>query len=324
MTDSTQAFWTFPPNHGALQSTELPPLQPGEVEVQTLYSALSRGTESLVYRGEVPESEYQRMRCPFQEGDFPGPVKYGYISVGRVTAGPSALTGKAVYCLYPHQARYRVPANAVVPLPAELPAHRAVLGANMETALNALWDAAPRISDRITVVGGGVVGLLIGWLCGHIPGCRVTLVDTNPNRRALADSLGLEFAPPENAPTDQDLVFHASGNPAGLTTALGAAGTESAVMELSWYGTRSVPVPLGEAFHARRLTLRSSQVGTVSPARAARNGYRERMIKALSLLTAPVLDHLITGESAFEELPGVLRHLSTDPGDTLCHRIKYR
>ncbi len=323
MTDSTEALWTLPPDHAEIRPTELPPLHPGDVEIQSLYSALSRGTESLVYRGQVPESEYQRMRCPFQSGDFPGPVKYGYINVGRVTSGPAELQDKAVYCLYPHQARYRVPAEAVVPLPDELPPDRAVLGANMETALNALWDAGPRISDRVTIVGGGVVGMLIGWLSRQIPGCQVTLVDTNPRRSEIAAKLGFGFAEPDDAPVDQDLVFHASGNPAGLATALGAAGTESEVMELSWYGTRAVPAPLGEAFHARRLTLRSSQVGTVSPARAARNSYRDRMIKALSLLRDPVLDHLINGESPFVDLPIVLHRLSHEPGDTLCHRIVY-
>jgi hypothetical protein len=318
------AFWITAPNQGEILQERLLPLPDDWVRVRTRFSGISRGTEGLVFRGEVPASEYQRMRAPFQEGEFPAPVKYGYINVGEVEQGPAELLGRAVYCLYPHQTRYQVPASAVTPLPDGLPPGRAVLAANMETAINGLWDAAPRIGDRISVVGGGTLGCLVAWLAGRIPGCRVELVDTNPARAPLAKALGVEFREPAAATADADLVVHASGAPAGLATALELAGFEATVLELSWFGSRPVTVPLGQAFHQRRLTLRSSQVGSVATAQRARWDYRRRMGLALSLLADDdVLDQLITGEDGFDDLPRVQARLAVDPGDTLLHRIRY-
>jgi threonine dehydrogenase-like Zn-dependent dehydrogenase len=291
--------------------------------VRTLHSGISRGTELLVFRGEVPESEYERMRAPFQEGDFPAPLKYGYASVGVVEQGPPALLGRTVFCLYPHQTHYVVPAEAVHPLPEGLPPARAVLAANMETAVNALWDAAPHIGDRIAVVGAGVVGLLAAWLAGRMPGCEVEVVDTNPGRRAVAEQLGLSFASPQAARPDADLVIHASGKAEGLATALRLAAFEATVLEMSWYGRQAVALPLGEAFHSRRLTLRSSQVGHVAQSQRARWSHGRRLALALALLRDPALDALLTDAAPFDELPAVLARLAAGAPQTLCHRIDY-
>jgi threonine dehydrogenase-like Zn-dependent dehydrogenase len=293
------------------------------VLVRTLHSGISRGTESLVFRGEVPESEYERMRAPFQEGDFPAPLKYGYASVGVVEQGPQAFLGRTVFCLYPHQTHYVVPAEAVHPLPEGLPPARAVLAANMETAVNALWDAAPRIGDRIAVVGAGVVGLLAAWLAGRMPGCEVEVIDTNPGRLAVAERLGLSFASPQAARSDADLVIHASGNADGLATALRLAAFEATVLEMSWYGRQAVTLPLGEAFHSRRLTLRSSQVGHVSQSQRARWSHGRRLALALALLRDPALDVLLTDAAPFAELPAVLARLAAGAPQVLCHRIDY-
>ena len=302
----------------------LPPPAAGELRVRALHGAISRGTELLVLAGHVPPSEHTRMRAPFQEGDFPAPVKYGYVSVGEVEAGPPGWPGRRVFCLHPHQTRYVVPADAVHPLPAGLPPGRAVLAANMETAVNALWDAAPRVGDRIAVVGAGVLGLLAGWLAARMPGCTVQMVDTQPARAAISAHLGLGFASPDAARADADLVIHASGQPAGLATALGLAGFESTVLDLSWYGDRPVTLPLGGAFHARRLRLQSSQVGHVAPAQRARWSHARRMGLALELLAgAPALDALITDHAPFEQLPEVLQRLAQGAPETLCQRIDY-
>ena len=316
-------FWIRAPGQGEVVRAELPPRQDDEVLIGALYSGISRGTESLVFRGEVPPSQYQAMRAPFQEGTLPGPVKYGYCSVGEVLEGPDTLAGQTVFCLYPHQDVYVVPASAVTPVPDLLPPGRAVLAANMETAINAVWDARPSVGDRVVVIGAGVVGLLIAWLCRQIPGTDVTVVDINPSKGAVAGMLDLSFltAPPAGA--DADVVMHASGRPEGLRSALAVAGMEATIVEVSWYGSRSVPLPLGEAFHSRRLTLRSSQVGHLDPARTPRWTHARRMTLALDLLRHERLDALITGESRFEELPVVMTRLSHDPGDTLCHRISY-
>ena len=320
---TARSFWIRTPGHGEILRADLPPRQAGEVLVRALYSGVSRGTEALVFRGAVPPSQHAAMRAPFQEGEFPGPVKYGYSSVGIVEEGPERLRGRTVFCLHPHQDRYCAPAEAVHVVPAGVPAPRAVLAANMETAVNVVWDARPGPGDAIVVIGGGVVGLLAATLCRDLPGAEVTVVDPNRSRAAVAAALGLAHSPDPPGGAEADLVIHASGQPDGLRAALAAAGREATIVEASWYGAAQVALPLGEAFHARRLTLRSSQVGRVPPYRAPRWSRRRRLGLALALLADPRLDALVTGESGFDELPAVLAALAARPGDALCHRIRY-
>jgi threonine dehydrogenase-like Zn-dependent dehydrogenase len=318
-----RAYWVTEPGRGELRTEPLPPLAAGAVRVRTLYTAVSRGTESLVFQGAVPESEHARMRCPFQAGDFPGPVKYGYSNVGVVVGGPAGLRGQQVFCLYPHQNHYQVPADAVHPLPDGVPAERAVLAANMETAVNGLWDAAPRLGDRITVIGGGTLGCLLARLVARVPGCSVELIDIDESRAEIARRLGVRFATPTAATRDADLVVHTSGAPDGLVQALDIAAFEATILEMSWYGDRAVALPLGQGFHSRRLTLRSSQVATIAGAQRARWDHRRRMALALTLLRDPALDALITGEDPFDDLPDVQARLANAPAATICHRIRY-
>jgi threonine dehydrogenase-like Zn-dependent dehydrogenase len=316
------AFWLREPGMGEIRPVPLPDPGPGDVLVRTVRSGVSRGTETLVFRGGVPASQYAAMRAPWQEGDFPGPVKYGYLNVGEVVAGPAELRGRLVFCLYPHQTAYVVPASAVVPVPAGVPAARAVLAGTVETAVNALWDAPPLLGDRVTVVGAGMVGCCVAALAGRVPGVSVELVDVDPGRAAVAAALGVSYATPEAARGDRDVVFHASATSAGLQRAVDLLAAERTVVELSWYGDREVSVSLGGAFHARRLRIRASQVGTVSPARADRS-YADRLALALELLRDPAFDALLTGESRFEELPEVLAGLSAGSIPALCHVISY-
>lgn len=319
-----QACWTVAPGVAEIRTEPLAAPGDGEVRVRTLHSAISRGTEMLVYAGTVPRSEWQRMRAPFQQGDFGGAVKYGYVNVGVVEAGAPEWLGRTVFCLYPHQDVYVVPTTAVVPLPENVPPGRAVLTANLETAINALWDAAPRVGDRIAVVGGGTVGLLVAWLAARLPGCEVEVVDTVPERAALAHALGAQFALPAQARGQADLVVHASGRAEGLATALSLAAFEATVLELSWYGQGPVAAPLGEAFHSQRLTLKSSQVGHIATAQRGRWSHRRRLELALSLLADPALDALITHSAPFHTLPQVLARLAgPSASDTLCQRIDY-
>lgn len=324
MSEQARAFWLAEPGRGELRRDELRPRGEHDVQIRALKSGISRGTESLVFAGRVPRSLYEAMRCPFQEGDFPAPVKYGYASVGIVEDGPPELLARRVFCLHPHQDRYVVPAAAVVPLPDALPDARAVLAATMETALNGLWDGAPRLGDRIAVVGCGAVGALAAALAARIPGAVVEIVDTDPGRAALAEALGCRFALPGRARGEADLVIHASGSAAGLGTALTLAGFEATVLELSWYGDGPVAAPLGEAFHAKRLSLVSSQVGAVAPARRARRTRRQRLEQALALLVDPVFDRLLSGDSDFEELPATMARLARDPQGALCQVVSYR
>jgi len=318
-----RAFWIVEPGRGEIRTEQVAEPLADEVAVRALYSGISRGTEALVFEGRVPVSEHQRMRAPFQAGEFPTPIKYGYANVGVVERGRRELRGRTVFTLYPHQTHYVVPASSAHVLPDGVPPPRAVLAANLETAINGLWDARPQVGDRITVIGAGTVGCLVAWIAGRLPGCDVELVDVNASRAPVARALGVRFASPDAAAEGADLVVHASGSAAGLALALRVAGFEATIVEMSWYGDRAVQVALGEAFHARRLTLRSSQVGQVAAAQRARWDTRRRMQLALSMLSDPALDALITGESAFEDLPDTMAQLASNPGNTLCHRVRY-
>jgi 2-desacetyl-2-hydroxyethyl bacteriochlorophyllide A dehydrogenase len=321
--DVERAFWLRAPGEGEIREITLPDPGPDEVLVRTLHTGVSRGTETLVFRGGVPESQYSTMRAPFQDGEFPAPVKYGYLNVGVVEHGPPELCGRPVFCLYPHQTRYVVPASAVTSIPDDVPPARAVLTGTVETAVNALWDAAPLVGDRVAVVGAGMVGCCVAALLARFPGVRVELVDVDPGRAAIAGALGVGFAPPERALGDCDLVVHASATEAGLARSLELLADEGEVIELSWYGDRPVRVPLGEAFHSRRLTVRASQVGAVSRARRGRRSHADRLALALRLLADDRFDALVTDECRFEDLPLAMARLAEGALTTLCMRVDY-
>jgi NADPH:quinone reductase-like Zn-dependent oxidoreductase len=317
------ALWYVGPGQAEIRREIVAEPRPGEVLVRALYSAISRGTERLVFAGRVPESEFSRMRAPFMGGAFPFPVKYGYATVGRVERGPAEWLGRNVFALHPHQSVFTFPAEAIMLAPDGVPPARVALAANMETALNAVWDAAPAPADRIAVVGAGVVGSLVAFLCGRLPGAKVTLVDIEPSRALLARALGVGFAAPAQAPDDCDLVVHASGTGAGLATAIDLAGDEARVLELSWYGAGEVAVPLGGAFHSRRLQLISSQVGRVAPSHRPRWTHYRRLAAALDLLADSRLDALLAPAVGFYELPARLPEILKAAGGALCPLVVY-
>ncbi len=323
VTGRARAFWLRAPGAGEIRTERLPEPGPGDVVVRALHSGISRGTETLVFRGEVPEGQRAAMRAPFQDGDLPGPVKYGYLSVGVVEHGPAELLGRTVFCLHPHQSAYVVPAEAVVPVPDGVPARRAVLAGTVETAVNALWDAPPLLGDRATVVGAGMVGCCVARLLTRFPCTDVQLVDVDPRRADVAAALGVRFLGPEDAPGDRDLVVHTSATAPGLQLSLGLLRAEGSVLDLSWYGDREVTLSLGDVFHSRRLGLRASQVGTVAPARRGSRTTRDRLALALDLLRDDAFDALLTGSSPFEELPEVMPRLADGRLPALCHTIDY-
>jgi threonine dehydrogenase-like Zn-dependent dehydrogenase len=323
---TARAFWLVEPLRGEIRTHRLPEPGPDEVCVRTVCSGISRGTESLVFRGGVPPSQYAAMRAPFQDGDFPGPVKYGYLNVGVVEEGPADLRGRTVFTLHPHQTRFVVPADSVVVVPDGVPARRAVLAGTVETAVNALWDAGPLVGDRVAVVGAGMVGCAVARLVGRLPGTRVVLVDVDPVRREVAERLGVDFQLAVEATRPEggcDLVVHTSATSAGLQLSLDLLGVEGTVIELSWYGDAEVRVALGGAFHADRLAIRASQVGAVAAARRSRHTTSDRLALALELLRDPAFDTLLTGCSPFEELPDVMARLADGSLPALCHTIAY-
>jgi len=317
------AFWLREPGVGEIWPAPLPEPGPDDVFVRTLRSGVSRGTETLVFRGGVPASQYAAMRAPFQDGDFPGPVKYGYLSVGVVEHGPPELRGRTVFCLYPHQTAYVVPAQAVVVVPDDVPPARAVLAGTVETAVNALRDAAPLLGDRITVVGAGMVGCAVARLLARFSGVRVTLVDIDAARAGVAAALGVDFALPADATDGRDLVVHTSATSAGLQHSLDLLAPEGTVIDLSWYGDAEVHLSLGDSFHSGRLGIRASQVGIVAAARRGRRTATERLTLALDLLRDPAFDTLITGASRFEELSDVMARLAGGSLPALCHTLTY-
>jgi NADPH:quinone reductase-like Zn-dependent oxidoreductase len=320
---SAFAFWLREPGCGEIRPVTLSEPGRDDVMVRTLRSGVSRGTETLVFRGGVPPAQYRAMRAPFQEGDFPGPVKYGYLNVGTVEQGPPQLRGRTVFCLYPHQTAYVVPTRAVTVVPEDVPPARAVLAGTVETAVNALWDAAPLIGDRVAVVGAGMVGCCVARLLSRFPAMDLTLVDVDAGRAAVASALGVDFALPADAPDGRDLVVHASATSAGLQRSLDLLAPEGSVIDLSWYGDGEVRLALGGAFHSSRLAIRASQVGTISPARSGRRTTSDRLALALELLRDPAFDALITGHSPFAELPDVMARLSAGSLSALCHTIIY-
>lgn len=323
MSGVADAFWLVAPGRGEIRPVDLPERGPEDVRVRTIRSGVSRGTESLVFRGAVPADQYGAMRAPFQDGDFPGPVKYGYLNVGLVEAGPDPLLGRTVFCLYPHQTVYVVPADAVTVLPEHLPPARAVLAGTVETAVNALWDASPQAGDRIGVVGAGMVGCCVARLMSRVPGASVTLIDVDKDRSTVADALGVGFATLQQSEPGFDIVVHASATGAGLQHSLDLLDPGGEVIELSWYGTDRVQLALGGAFHSGRLAIVASQVGQIGRARRGRRTFSERMRLAVDLLADEAFDALITGESAFEDLPEVMPELVDGSLSALCHVITY-
>jgi threonine dehydrogenase-like Zn-dependent dehydrogenase len=317
------AFWLREPGFGEIRPVTLPEPGRDDVMVRTLRSGVSRGTETLVFRGGVPPAQYAAMRAPFQEGEFPGPVKYGYLNVGAVEEGPAQLRGRTVFCLYPHQTAYVVPVGAVTVVPDDVPPARAVLAGTVETAVNALWDAAPLIGDRVTVVGAGMVGCCVARLLSRFPAVQVTLVDVDASRADVAAAVGVAFALPADAADGRDLVVHASATSAGLQLSLDLLAPEGTVIDLSWYGDSEVRLSLGGAFHSRRLGIRASQVGTVSPARRGRPTTADRLALAVELLRDDAFDALVTGQSRFSELPDVMSRLAAGSLPALCHTITY-
>jgi threonine dehydrogenase-like Zn-dependent dehydrogenase len=318
-----KSLWYAKQGVAELRAAPLSPPGPGQARIRTLFSGISRGTERLVFNGAVGQSEWERMRGPMQEGSFPFPVKYGYCATGVVEDGPADLRGKTVFCLHPHQDYFNAPVDALAVVPEAVPARRATQAANMETALNALWDAGAGPGDRIVVVGAGVVGLLVTSLAARLPGATVTAVDVDKSRRPILEALGAALAAPNKAPGEADIVFHASASAAGLNTAIACAGPEGTIVEMSWYGDKPIAVDLGGAFHSRRLKLVSSQVGLISTGRRLRWDYPRRREMALSLLGQPALDALVAEEIAFEDAPRELPRIFAPGAQGLAPVIRY-
>lgn len=310
-----RAFWAVAAGRGEIRDEVLEIPESDYLVGRTVASGISRGTEALVFSGRVPESQHEAMRAPLMRGAFPFPVAYGYSAVGATG------DGARVFALHPHQDRFAAPKSLCIAVPDAIPTARAVLAANMETALNVVWDASPLPGERMLVIGGGVVGLLVASLLVRLPGSSVTVVDLDPTRARLAESFGCRFALPDSISEEPELIVHASGTADGLRLALRCAAFEARIVEASWFGSESPALPLGEAFHARRLRLISSQVGAIATSMRSRRSRAERLALAMSLLGNPAFDALLEGPTRFENLPRAMARILAPGG--LCHVITY-
>lgn len=317
-------------HHAKLQRVALKPLKEKEILVETHYSGVSRGTERLVYSGSVPTTEWQAMRCPNQAGDFDFPITYGYACVGKVIEIGSSVTkvnpDELIFALHPHQSHFVIDEDWANPLPEALPLDRAVLSANMETALNANWDADFNPDSRVAVIGGGVVGLLTGYLASRSSNAPVTLIDIDPRKSEIATKLGLEFCLGDGLSKSGhlfDVLFHTSASGNGLQSAIDHANFEATIVEMSWYGEKSVNLTLGGRFHSQRLKLVSSQVGAVSPKKRANISHAERLQIAMGHLKDDALDALLYPHIEFSELPTQLSQIFDPAYDALCPLVTY-
>ncbi|GHC69123.1 zinc-dependent alcohol dehydrogenase [Limoniibacter endophyticus] len=316
------ALWLEKPGEAALRQEHLPQPADDQIVLRSRFGAISRGTEALVFKGQVPESEWQRMECLHQDGDFGFPVKYGYCLVGEIEAGPHDMIGKRGFCLHPHQTRALLKVETFHPIPEAVPSRRAVLAANMETALNIVWDAGIATGTRLCVFGAGVVGLLVARIAAKIPGVQVTMVDIDDAKQEIAEAFGCRFANADTLSGEFDVLVNVSASGEALQLAIDNAALEAKIVEASWYGEKTVELRLGGPFHSKRLSIISSQVGLVAASRRGQVDAKRRMQIALSLLDDPLLDLLFSGETPFDALPARYGVILADKS-TLCHRVIY-
>ena len=295
-----------------LRSETVPDVGPEEVRLEAIASAISHGTEMLVYRGQVPDG--LDLDLPTLRGSFNFPIKYGYASVGRVVEAGARVTclarGDAAFVHHPHQSTYVVPATMPVRLAGDLDPTLGVFLANVETATNVVVDAAPRLGERVAVFGQGVVGLLITQLLRRTGVSQIIVVEPVARRRELACDVGADVALGAHSAAEAirdltdglgvDLAIEASGSPAALDPALDALAFGGTCVVCSWYGTKPVELKLGGAFYRRRLRIVSSQVSTIDAGLQPRWTHQRRLSLARDLLPNLKLSSLISHRIPFE------------------------
>jgi 2-desacetyl-2-hydroxyethyl bacteriochlorophyllide A dehydrogenase len=320
---SARELWFTAPGRVELREGAAVSVQEGQVRVRGLRSGVSQGTELLLFKGEGP--------TPFDPSlDTPGtptyPRRYGYAWVGEVTESRAAAVqvGTRIFGLLPHGDEHVVHAARLRALPDDVPAERAVLAANLETALNVVWDAGVALGDEVVVLGGGVVGSLVGHVA-RLGGAQARVLEPSEPRRRAAQRLGLDAVSPESAGSKlADIVVEASGNPAALDQAISLAREEGVVAVASFYGERVAAVRLGSEFHRRRLSLKASQVSRLPPSRAPGWSFERRFGLVARLLADSRLDALLERPLPFAEAPAWYAHLAEAPGQHLQSIFSYR
>lgn len=322
----SKSLWFKNQFHAVMETEMLPVLPPNKKKnsclIKTLFTAISPGTEYLVYSGGVPKKLYVEMRCPYMGGDFSFPIKYGYSLVGQVLDGPTSLKGKLIHTLHPHQDYARISAEDVYVIPDGISPQRATLASNMETALNAIWDSGVNIGDKVLIVGFGIIGSLIARILSFIPQVEVDVLDVQPAKITLIEQLGFSIYKEEKE-KKYDLAFHTSGSGPGLQTSINNVGLEGKIIETSWYGDKEVNLCLGETFHSQRKLIISSQVSHLPACKSARWDYKRRKEVVFQLLLHPEFDAHITHTIAFHNLPKLFQSLKKNRCQELSYLVYY-
>jgi 2-desacetyl-2-hydroxyethyl bacteriochlorophyllide A dehydrogenase len=324
---AARALWFEGERRVSIRDDVLRAPGPREIVARAVASGVSQGTELLIYRGEGPK----RFDPSLDGGRADAPTyprRYGYAWVGEVVARGSEATmavGTRVFALASHGDGHVLDEAAARPLPASVPATRATLAANLETAVTCAWDAAVDLGDRAVVLGGGVVGILTAWLLSR-SGARVVLVERSEKRRAAARVLvpGASVVAEEAPDGLADVVVEATGDPAALDAAVAWARPEGRIVVASFYGMRRAAIDLGDAFHRRRLELRASQVSSIPPRLRGRWDARRRWELVLSLLEEPALDALLAPPVPFARAADLYASLDRDGDAPPAHVFVYR
>jgi 2-desacetyl-2-hydroxyethyl bacteriochlorophyllide A dehydrogenase len=318
-----KSLWFEEAGKAVFREDELPDLRKGWCCIDTSYSAISPGTERLVFLGDVPNDLFSQMKTAYMGGDFAFPLKYGYSLVGRIIDGSFERIGQTVHILHPHQNRCVVREEDAFPVPDDIPSKRATLASNMETAVNAVWDSGLTIGERALVVGFGIVGSLVARLLSFFPGVEVTITDNNPLKLSLAEKMEFDVQSPDNKSNAFDVAFHASGDPNGLQSAIDSVGFEGRVVELSWYGKKEVSLNLGGSFHSMRKKILSSQVSSIPPQFRSKWDFNKRKSLVFEFLARDVFDTHITHSYPFDDLVRVFDDLKTPPTEGLSYLVVY-
>ena len=292
-----------------------------QIEVKSLFSLISTGTERLVASGEVPVSSFEFMAVPYMKGNFSFPIKYGYSLVGKVTS-VGKLYGKIVHLLHPHQGKCLVKEVDVMIVPDEIPAKRATLASNVETALNAIWDAEISIGDKVLIAGFGMIGSLLARVLSFMPEVEIVIMEKDANRVKMVQKMGFTFID-DPEPSYFDVAFNTTSNEKALQIAIQSVGLEGKIIEMSWYGTKNVNINLGADFHYHRKQIISSQVSKIPSDKQSRWDYKRRKEVVFKLLKSPLFDEHITDVLTFAETPAFFDKLRAGGVSGLGYCIEY-
>ena len=318
---TAQSFWVNKKRGSIKKELLNQSLGNDELLVKAYYSGISYGTEKIVHDSQVPANQYEFMRAPHQVGEFNKEVKYGYLSVGKVVVGPKSMMNKMVYTMFPHQSMYILKSSLATLIPSHIPYKRALLTANMETAINAMWDSQPSIGDNTYVIGAGIVGILMAYVLSSTFGIKVTVIDNNASKKKLCKFFNIDFENNINCIKDPDIIFECSGNASVLSDLINNSTLETKICILSWYGKQQSKIKMGENCFSRRLEIIFSQVGNITPIQSKKWDNLSRRALALKLLDNKKLDSLIDKqEIKLKELPNFFKKGNTNG---LCKVVKY-